>query len=39
MKNPIEHLDTLTGNGQEEISTLETETENTTALENFEKVA
>lgn len=37
IKNPVEHLDTLTGKGQEEILTLETETENTTALENLEK--
>lgn len=37
VKNPIEYLDTLTGKGQEEAWTLQTETPNTTALETLEK--
>ncbi len=39
VKNPIEHFDFLTGKGNDEAPTVQTETENTTALENLEKAA
>lgn len=37
LKNPVEHLDSLTGKGTNEAPKIETESENTTALDNLEK--